>query len=130
MNIYDYVAWNNRGGANQIVNYYGLRPANDPQGLAKQLALCVYKHKQEALDRVIDVHPDFYLIEEKVKESQPSSPAHSGACGCSSCNGYSNADGQAMKSDISAKVGDKTELLITGGIILIGLAMVLKLTTK
>lgn len=130
MNIYDYVAWNDRNGASQIVHYYGLRPSNNPQGLAKQLALCVTKHKQEALDKVIEIHPDFAVIEEKVKESQPVMQTHSNACGCSSCNGYSNADGQTMKSDVRAKMGDKTELLITGGIILIGLAMVLKLATK
>lgn len=134
MNLYDYVAWNDRAGASNVVHSYGLQPANHPKGLAQQLAHCVSRHKEPALEKIIAIHPDRSIIESTVKEAnKETTPTHSNACGCASCNGYSSyngysyANGQDMKSDVKSRLTDKTELLITGGIVLIGLAMVLKL---
>lgn len=122
--LFDYVANSNPVGANEVVRYYGWQPSRDPRVTAAQLAKCVEVKRDEALNMIAKVHPDFALIESQVEKQKDNT---SNACGCSSCNGYSNANGQDMKSDVKGRLTDKTELLITGGIILIGLAMVLKL---
>lgn len=124
MTLYDYVAYSNPAGANEVVRYYGWQPSRDPRVTAKQLAHCVAVKKDEALNMIAKVHPDFALIESQIEKPRES---FSNSCGCSSCNGFSNANGQDMKSDVKGRLTDKTELLITGGIVLIGLAMVLKL---
>lgn len=124
MTLYDYVAYGNPKGASDVVRYHGLRPTGDPKITAKQLAVCVAGRGQEALEKVMENHPDVGYFSEKIK---PVEVSHSSACGCNSENGFSNANGQDMKSDVKSRLTDKSELLITGGIILIGLAMVLKL---
>lgn len=122
MTLYDYVAYSNPSGANDVVRYYGLQPSRDPKVTAKNLAYCVSQRREEALNMIAKVHPDFALIESQIEKPKET---HSNACGCSS--GYNNANGQDMKSDVKSRFSDKSELLITGGIVLIGLAMVLKL---
>jgi len=124
ISIYEYTAFNDRYGASDIVRSYGVQPSNNPLELSQQLAFCVSKGGKEALDKVAKIHPDFNLIKSKVKESEPEKPTHSNACGC---NSFSGVDGQNAKAEVKSRLTDKTELLITGGIVLIGLAMVLKL---
>lgn len=127
MTIFDYVAYSNPSGANNVLQYYGLRPSRDPRETSKMLAFCVTKRGQEALDLITKVHPDYRLIESMVESNKPSqTDKFSNACGCSSQNnGFSNANGGSQNPIF--KSVDKSELFITGGLVLIGLAMVLKL---
>lgn len=131
MNLYEYTASGNPSGARQVVSSYGIHPSHDPLELSRQLGFCVAKGRQEALDRVASVHPDYKLIEQKVKASiVPEKKEHSNACGCGgSCgSGFSNANGQEMKADVKSRIEKPsvTEMWATGGLILLGLAIVLK----
>jgi hypothetical protein len=136
MNLFEYTAYKNPNGASRLLHSEGIRPADDKLGLSRQLGMYVSRGGQNALDKVTDIHPDFKLIEAKVKASiVPEKKEHSNACGCTSnCSGngsgFSSANGQDIKADVKSRLSEKptlTEVIVTGGIVLIGLALVLKL---
>jgi hypothetical protein len=133
MNIYQYTAINNPNGAREVVESYGLRA--DRKNLGKQLALVVAKNGEEALSKVASVHPDLPLFQkqidnfkEKYKKEFESKEDKSN---------FSNMDGQMIKQEITrlndnvsnASGSDKDashKLLIIGGILVIGLAIIFK----
>jgi hypothetical protein len=133
MNIYQYTALNNPNGARQVVESYSIRA--DRKLLPKQLAFVVAKHGEEALSKVASIHPDLALFQKQIdgfkekykKEGEEKS-------------NFSNANGQQIKDEIS-KLKDsfhnvdgnkndnaktKYELLIIGGVIILGLAIVFR----
>lgn len=132
MNIYQYTALNNPNGARQVVESYSIRP--DRKTLPKQLAYVVAKHGEEALSKVASIHPDLPLFQrqidnfkEKIKKEHEEK------------SNFSNANGQQIKDEIRSMKdsfnnadGDKDksktrhELLIIGGIIILGLAIIFK----
>ena len=138
MNLYQYTATHNPNGSREIVESYGIRA--DRKMLPKQLASVVARHGQEALDKVTNAHPDlplfqkkldnFYIQIKKQFEDNKNEPK----------NTFSNIDGQALKSEISSlkdsfhnatgsqsnNASSKHELLIIGGILVIGLAIIFK----
>lgn len=130
MNIYQYTALNNPNGARQVVESYSIRA--DRKLLPKQLAFVVAKHGEEALSKVASIHPDLGLFQKQIdgfkekyrKESEEKS-------------NFLNANGQQIKDEIKSlkdsvsnpKENDgkaKYELLIIGGIIVLGLAIVFR----
>lgn len=134
MNVYQYIAFANRKGTSELVNSYGIQPANDPQSLAKQLASLVVVYKQNALDQIKRIHPDVMLFQKDIEDYKKQ---------LESSYNFSNIDGQTLKNEISSikdkvmsdtqkstAVTDTTkstrELLIIGGIIVIGLAIIYK----
>lgn len=132
MNIYQYTALNNPNGARQVVESYSIRP--DKKLLPKQLAFVVAKHGEEALSKVASIHPDLPLFQkqidnfkEKIKKEHEEK------------SNFSNANGQQIKDEIKSLKdsfqnidGDKDkgkakyELLIIGGVIILGLAIIFK----
>lgn len=124
MNIYQYTAWNNRAGSDELVSSYGMTPIEHPNELARQLAMIVSKDK-DALKKVVSIHPDSQLFGNSGFKL-PEEKEHSNACGCSN---FSNMDGQSIKREVESVVGsqksEKTELFIIGGII-ITLALILR----
>ena len=58
MNVYEYIALGNRFGASQIVSQFGMQPADNPADLSRQLATAVMRGGEEALQRVMMMHPD------------------------------------------------------------------------
>jgi septal ring factor EnvC (AmiA/AmiB activator) len=130
MNIYQYTAINNPNGAREVVESYGIRA--NKKLLPKQLAFVVAKNGEEALDKVAMIHPDLSLFQrqidsfkDKVKKEHEEK------------SNFLNADGQQIKDEIkslkdsvSSKKEDngksKYELLIIGGIIVLGLAVILR----
>lgn len=137
MNIYQYTALKNPKGSAQVLESYGIRSAGDPRIVSQQLAFCVAKKGQEALDKIAQVHPDYFLVESRVKQTIPATvvveekkETQSNACGCSSCSGhsnFSNANGQSIKADVTGRLSTTQDIMITGGLVLIGLVIVLKL---
>lgn len=137
MNIYQYTAFQNPQGASRVIGSYGLQPSRDPRQLGYQLAYVVAKGGEPALVEVAKIHPDFALIQENVEPKAPllellekkteKTPANT--CGChSNANGFFNANGATMKSEVSGRLNPNlSEIIVTGGIALIGLALVLKL---
>lgn len=131
MNIFDYVAYKNPQGASRVVGKYGLRPHNTRQGLAAQLANVTARYKDPVMNDIKDIHPDFNLFSSNEGinsqyETLNEKWANAGGCGCG--GSFSNVDGQNLKAETGSRMQDKSELLITGGLLLIGLALVLKLT--
>lgn len=134
MNIFAYTSDRNPHAAAEIVSSYGMRPARDKHTLSRQLAFVVKQNGTRALGRVAEAHPDFDLFSnyfgelQKSQEKTQEKGSWSNACGCS---GFSNADGGGTTSNNAqgANQFSKSELLIAGGIFLIGLTLVLKLTT-
>jgi hypothetical protein len=130
MNIYQYTAINNPNGARQVVESYGIRA--DRKLLPKQLAFVVAKNGEEALSKVASIHPDLPLFQKQIdgfkdkykKDSEEKS-------------NFSNANGQQIKDEIKSLKDSVTapkedngkgkyELLIIGGIIVLGLAIVFR----
>jgi hypothetical protein len=135
MNIYQYTAINNPNGAREIVESYGIRA--DKKGLSQQLASVVARNGQDALNKVAMIHPDLGLFQqqidmfkEKIKKEHEDKSSNSNS-------NFWNMDGQMIKQEISdlknnvsnangnEKGGDH-KLLIIGGILVIGLAIVFK----
>jgi hypothetical protein len=132
MNIYQYTAINNPNGARQVVESYGIRA--DRKLLPKQLAFVVARNGEEALSKVASIHPDLPLFQRQIdgfkekyrKESEEKS-------------NFLNADGQQIKAEIKSlkdsfhnadgdkdKAKTKYELMIIGGVIILGLAIVFR----
>jgi len=132
MNIYQYTAINNPNGAREVVESYGIRA--NKKLLPKQLAFVVAKNGEEALDKVAMIHPDLSLFQrqidsfkDKVKKEHEEK------------SNFLNANGQQIKEEIKSlkdsfhnadagqdKGKSKYELLIIGGIIVLGLAVILR----
>jgi len=137
MRIFDYVAYNSPNEAAKVVSKYGLRPANNKRDLALQLANITAYTKAESMKDIAAIHPDLKLLNpnqginsqyETLNEKWANAQGNwdnAGGCGCG--GGFSNVDGQNTKNEVGNRISDKSELLITGGLVLIGLAMVLKL---
>jgi LPXTG-motif cell wall-anchored protein len=133
MNVYQYTALNNPQGSTNMVESYGIRAIRHPKHLAKQLALVVAKHRDSALGKLAEIHPDVPLFQKQIDDFKVKIKSESEKNNSS----FSNfIDGQTIKSDIASlqdKVSttpetgkSKTELLIIGGVIVIGLAIIFK----
>ena len=137
MNIYQYTAINNPNGAREIVESYGIRA--DKKGLSQQLASVVARNGQDALNKVAMIHPDLSLFQqqidmfkEKIKKEHEDKSSNS-----NSNSNFWNMDGQMIKQEITAlkdhvsnangsEKGGDHKLLIIGGILVIGLAIIFK----
>tara|TARA_Y100000114_G_scaffold156344_1_gene183213 strand:- start:1531 stop:1914 length:384 start_codon:yes stop_codon:yes gene_type:complete len=126
MDLYIYCASKNPVGTAKVVQSFGLQPSRStPQELASQLAMCVKRYGQEALERVSYIHPDRQLFSAMKEEMSNAS-----GCGCS------NADGTAGGPKLEPVVENKNDLteskllsqnhLIIGGILVLALAVIFK----
>ena len=131
MTLYDYTAMKNPQGASQVIASYGVRPHGHPQVMAKQLAQLVRRDGERALKAISDVHPDLQLFQGQIDsfKEKIKGDSHSNACGCSN---FANADGQTIKSEVAsikeevASGKSSKDMLIMGGIIVLGLALILR----
>lgn len=142
MNIYQYTALNNPDGSMKVVESYGIQALRNPKQLGKQLAMIVAKNGDEALNKVASIHPDLPLFQKQIDDFKAKIKKESES---NSMNNFSNfVDGQSLKNDISsikdkmysadgsstanieASHRTKSELLIIGGVIVIGLAIIFK----
>lgn len=139
--IFEYIALKNPNGAKEVINSFGSKAIRRPDILAQQLADTVNQHGKTALYRIAAVHPDLQLIShyndhnasKKLEVEKKSSKSESDSI-------FSSAEGQAIKKaveDISKQQeiaknttdkpkSEKSELLIIGAVVLIGLALVMK----
>jgi hypothetical protein len=134
MNIYQYTAINNPNGAREVVESYGIRA--DRKQLGKQLAAVVARNGEDALNKVASVHPDLPLFQKQIDNFKEKFKKSFEAEKESKSN-FSNMDGQMIKQEITqlkdhvsnASGNDKDashKLLIIGGILVIGLAIIFK----
>lgn len=132
MNVYQYTALKNPNGAAQVVSGYGIRPQRDPRVLSKQLAHCVQRGGEDALMKIADIHPDLPLFQGKLDTYK--SQYKKDSASSFTKNDWLAANGQTIKSEVEglkARVegggSTRNETLIMGGVILLGLALILKL---
>jgi len=130
IDVFYYCAMNNRSGSSQIVSDFGLRPENSPKELARQLAYCTTKDKAATLKKLAEIHPDKDLFEEKhktiVQELESKFKEEK--------TQFSNMNGQIIKSEVDSLKNNlaldsgrsKHEILMVGGIIILGLAIIMK----
>ena len=134
MNVYQYTALKNPQGSFELLTSNGIRAHQNPKVMAKQLAQMVRSGRESAIRQLADIHPDLSLFQgildgykEKYKKE----------CLSKRDSEYANANGQAIKSEMANLQGevkqdtnspnDKSkDLLIMGGIIVLGLALILK----
>jgi len=132
MNLYQYTAINNPNGSREVVESFGIRA--DRKKLPRQLAYIVSKHGQDGLDKVSSIHPDISLFQKQIDDFKEKIKKD---CEEKTSNNFSNADGQSIKNEISSLKDSvnnpredgsksKSELLIIGGILVIGLAIIFK----
>jgi len=142
MTLYEYIAYSHPEGAKRVINSYGSKAIRKPEMLAKQLADTVNRNGKEALYRIASVHPDLELLthfnEHNASEDDKKKEKESCSCKDKESN-FSSAEGQAIKQaveDLSKKQSEankpaetkteKSELMIIGAVVLIGLALVMK----
>lgn len=129
MNVFQYTAINNPDATRRLVSSYGINPENSV--LSKQLATVIARDRDNGLDKLRAIHPDLSLFQDeldtlktKIKSEFESKKQE-----------YLNADGQSLKKDVeNLKNGtqskdeskSKQELMIIGGVIIIGLAIIFK----
>lgn len=130
MNIYQYVAFNRPIDSATILGNAGIRPSRDKRELSKQLYMFVQNGGEKAWMQIARIHPDLPLFEKlnenalKFEKENMKTKEYSNACGCSN---FSNTDGQSMKNEIASKLeSNRSEILIVGGVVLLGLALILK----
>jgi hypothetical protein len=125
MTVYQYTALKNPRGAADVVYHYGLKPERNPKVLADQLAHCVRKNGNEALEQVASIHPDLPLFQKQLDgfKEKYKKESMSNACGCSN---FSNANGEPTTSTPTNDTENRKETLIIGGIIVLALALIMK----
>lgn len=133
IDVFNYCAYHNREGSSALVASYGIRPSRDPRELAKQIALCMTKDRENVKSKLADIHPDRDLFENKhnaLKADFESKLKEKEAL-------FTNMNGSNLKSEVAhfmnasgtieAERQKKThELLMIGGIIIISLAIIMK----
>lgn len=140
MTIYDYCAHKNPQGTAKVIASYGMRPVRtNARDLSSQIKYCAKQHGGDVLKKLILVHPDRELFEFErqllvAKEKEKEMSGASG-CGCSNASGdesKQSADVEIKrlqesreKSESDSKLLSQNNLII-GGVIVLGLALIMK----
>jgi hypothetical protein len=97
--IFKYIATQNPDAANTLLSKYGIRGGKTEKEIAYKLAVLVKKGGEDALKKIMDMHPDKEYLTKQVEEEKAKEKTLS-ACGCSmgadgymNCCGSANADG-------------------------------------
>jgi len=62
MNLYQYIAYNNSKGANELLKNYGFKATESIDKLIERLKIIVRKYKKVALQDISEIHPDKSLL--------------------------------------------------------------------
>lgn len=137
VDIYEYIAQMRPQEAEAVCNKYGwtLQSMETPEDLANCLENLVAEEGEPAFLDLLAIHPDKDVIIEAYNGQDPAAPAAggSGGCGCAGCKGKS--EGSAVDKAVSSASAaihnsgsffHQSNLMIIGGVVLIGLALVLK----
>ena len=130
MNVFQYTAINNTNGTKGLIKSYGVAPQDSV--LSKQLAGVISRDKANGLARLRAIHPDLSLFQDELDTLKAKIKSELEA----EKKSFFNADGQSLKNDVAElKRGgnsikeegkSKQELMIIGGVIVIGLAIIFK----
>jgi hypothetical protein len=138
VDIYQYIAETRPQQAAAVINQFGfeLQGVNNPDDLANCLENLVAEDGEPALLALAQIHPDRELIIESLNKPTSIVPGGSnsagsnGNCNCPNCRG-GNGSGTIDRlmsgfSSAAQSLPHQGNLLIIGGILVIGLALVLK----
>ena len=138
MTIYDYCAHKNPYGSAKVVASFGMRPIKDVDELAKQLAFCAKRNGGEVLRRIVLIHPDRALFEHerKLNEAKKLSaagieqvphglPEKSDTDIEKEKLAQQERERLMQKSESESKLLSQNNLII-GGVIVLGLALIMK----
>ena len=130
MNVFQYTAINNTHGTENLIKSYGVVPQDAI--LSKQLAGVISRDKANGLAKLRGIHPDLGLFQDELDTLKAKIKSDLDA----EKKDFLNADGQSLKNDVAElKRGvnspkeegrSKQELMIIGGVIVIGLAIIFK----
>lgn len=130
MNVFEYTAKNNTNGTAKLIESYGVAP--ERKVLSKQLAGVISRDRENGLARLRAIHPDLSLFQDELDTLKAKIKSEYEA----KKQEFHNADGQSLKNDVAnLKNGvsnketegkSKQELMIIGGVIIIGLAIIFK----
>lgn len=132
MNVFEYTAIRNPRGAAQMVQVYNLQPERNPRMLARQMAYCVERDGKYAKKLLAKIHPDKEIFEQQVADVKSEMEKAITEKQTKLEEMFHNMNGQNLKAEIEGLKNtdgtkrDKSELLMIGGLMLIGLALVLK----
>lgn len=127
MTIFEYTAINNPNATAQVVSHYGMKP--DRRFLAKQLATCVARDRQNGEEVLSSIHPDLPLFQKQVDKLKGKWKSESEAKEkelFSNFLGFGSNKQETPKVEVKEESKSKQELMIIGGVILIGLAIIFK----
>ncbi len=130
MNVFQYTAINNTHGTENLIRSYGVAPKYSV--LSKQLAGVISRDRANGLAKLRGIHPDLGLFQDELDTLKAKIKSELDA----EKKEFLNADGQSLKNDVAElKRGvnspkeegrSKQELMIIGGVIVIGLAIIFK----
>tara|TARA_R110002012_G_scaffold321269_1_gene548451 strand:+ start:972 stop:1394 length:423 start_codon:yes stop_codon:yes gene_type:complete len=139
MTIYDYCAHKNPSGSAKVIASFGMQPVRDIDELAQQLAFCAKRNGGEVLRRIVLIHPDRALFEHERKEKEAKMLSAAGEDKTPPIIGGSDLDKEMIrlnaekeadklrqqKSESESKLLSQNNLII-GGVIVLGLALIMK----
>lgn len=130
MNVFQYTAINNTNGTREVISSYGVAPQDSV--LSKQLASVISRDRVNGLAKLRGIHPDLSLFQDELDTLKAKIKSELDE----EKKSFLNADGQSLKNDVAElKIGvnspkeegrSKQELMIIGGVIVIGLAIIFK----
>lgn len=130
MDIYTYVATTNPYQAKSIIHKYGYsaKDVGNTKDLGACLKMLVGYEGDEALNDVLDSHPDKNVIIERYQAQQENEKNFSGGCGCG-CNKCKNADvnySNFMGLENMSKSNREVSIFILASALLLGAAIIAK----
>lgn len=93
VSVFKYIASQNSNGANSLLAKYGVSNGKSDKEIAYKLAVLVKKGGEDALKKVMDLHPDKEYLSKKEDKFRSMCGCSVGADGFVNCCGVSNADG-------------------------------------
>ena len=115
VNVYSYIAQNNPYTAKQIIESFGYK-VTDKSNMGRNLQQLVANEGEEALEAVMNSHPDKDVILELFSPS----PQEKKPCGCK--EGFANASG--IETTTPAKAIEKDfSVLFLAGVLIIALSI-------
>ena len=128
--VYDYIANSNPQGAKDLCEAYGYRVTN-PNSMSQNLKILVNNEGQDALESMMDLHPDKEIILEYFSKPTPKEDATSN-CGCLNnintpqvLERFLNASGKQDTSEAKA-LATNTNTIIFASCLVLAVAIIFK----
>ena len=128
MDIYTYIANNNPYQAKSILHKYGysIKDVKDNNDLGKCLKMLVGYEGEDALNDVLDSHPDKNVIVERYQSTQTTEKNFNGGCGCHKCSTSDIAYSNFMGMESMSKSSKEVSIFIIASALILASAIIAK----